>query len=155
MILVVGMVTSAAALWHERKRAGDAVALSGYIGNDSEFDKAIAEFAIACSDHTERDWRTFLDAIKAGRSSDDMFAAAARALAGVSPALRDPKASLLPTVQDLRSVAVTVAAAIASQARAEGPCQPFDDTALNGLIAQKMCEPLCRPYCRKRKDAHG
>jgi uncharacterized protein (DUF2252 family) len=48
-------------------RAGDAVALSGYMGDDSEFDKAIAEFAMAYADQTERDWRAFLDAIKTGR----------------------------------------------------------------------------------------
>ena len=48
-------------------RAGDAVAISAYIGDGNEFDKAIAEFAIAYADQTERDWRTFLDAIKAGR----------------------------------------------------------------------------------------
>ncbi|MBV8132403.1 MAG: DUF2252 domain-containing protein [Alphaproteobacteria bacterium] len=50
-------------------RAGDAVALSGYMGDDSEFDKAIAEFALAYADQTERDWRALLDAIKAGRIS--------------------------------------------------------------------------------------
>jgi len=50
-------------------RAGDAVALSGYIGDDSDFDKAIAEFAMAYADQTEHDWRTFVDAIKAGRIS--------------------------------------------------------------------------------------
>src|SRR6266478_5504665 len=48
-------------------RAGDAVALSGYMGDDSEFDKAIAEFAIAYADQTEHDWRALLEAIKAGR----------------------------------------------------------------------------------------
>jgi hypothetical protein len=38
-------------------RSGDAVALSGYMGDDSEFDKAIAEFAMAYADQTKRDWR--------------------------------------------------------------------------------------------------
>ena len=50
-------------------RAGDAVALSAYIGDDSEFDKAIAQFAMAYADQTERDWSAFLNAIKAGRIS--------------------------------------------------------------------------------------
>src|SRR6516225_2440998 len=50
-------------------RAGDAIALSGYMGEDSEFDKAIAEFALAYADQTEHDWRALLDAIKAGRIS--------------------------------------------------------------------------------------
>jgi uncharacterized protein (DUF2252 family) len=48
-------------------RSGDAVAPSGYMGDDSEFDKAIAEFAVAYTDQTARDWRALLDAIKAGR----------------------------------------------------------------------------------------
>jgi uncharacterized protein (DUF2252 family) len=48
-------------------RAGDAVALSGYMGDDSEFDKAIAEFAMAYAEQTERDWRAFREAIKVGR----------------------------------------------------------------------------------------
>jgi uncharacterized protein (DUF2252 family) len=48
-------------------RAGDAVVLSGYMGDDSGFDKAIAEFAMAYADQTERDWRALLGAIKAGR----------------------------------------------------------------------------------------
>jgi hypothetical protein len=37
------------------------------MGDDSEFDKAIAEFAMAYADQTKRDWRGLLDAIKAGR----------------------------------------------------------------------------------------
>jgi malate dehydrogenase (oxaloacetate-decarboxylating) len=92
-------------------------------------------------------------AVRARRVSDDMFAAAAKALAGVSPAIRGPKENLLPPVQDLRSVAVTVAAAVARQARAEGLCEPFDDRALDGLIAQKMWEPVYRPYYRKARGS--
>jgi hypothetical protein len=48
-------------------RAGDAVAISGYVGNGTEFDKAIAAFAMSYADQTEHDWRVFLDAIRAGR----------------------------------------------------------------------------------------
>jgi uncharacterized protein (DUF2252 family) len=50
-------------------RSGDALALSGYMGDDSDFDKAIAEFAMAYAGQTEHDWRALLDAIKAGRIS--------------------------------------------------------------------------------------
>jgi len=50
-------------------RAGDAVALSAYMGDDNEFDKAIALFAMAYADQTERDWRALLEAIAAGRIS--------------------------------------------------------------------------------------
>jgi malate dehydrogenase (oxaloacetate-decarboxylating) len=91
-------------------------------------------------------------AVRARRVSDDMFAAAAKALASVSPAARGPRENLLPPVHDLRSVAVTVAAAVARQARAEGLCEPFDDGALDGRIAQKMWEPVYRPYYRKAID---
>jgi malate dehydrogenase (oxaloacetate-decarboxylating) len=91
-------------------------------------------------------------AVRARRVSDEMFAAAAKALAGISPAARDPTANLLPPVHDLRSVAVTVAAAVARQARAEGLCEAFADSALDGLIARKMWEPVYRPYYRKGID---
>ncbi len=88
-------------------------------------------------------------AVKATRVSDGMFAAAARALAETSPALRDPSASLLPPVSELRAVAVVVARAVARQARDEGLCPEFDDAALPALIAAKMWEPVYRPYRRK------
>ena len=55
------------ALARAHARAGDAVAISVYIGDENEFDRAIAAFAMAYADQSDRDWRTFLDAIKAGR----------------------------------------------------------------------------------------
>jgi len=48
-------------------RSGDAVALSAYMGDDGEFDKAVAEFAMTYADQTDRDWRALLEAIDAGR----------------------------------------------------------------------------------------
>jgi uncharacterized protein (DUF2252 family) len=50
-------------------RAGDAVALSAYLGKDTEFDKAIAQFAIAYADQTKSDWHALLSAIEEGRIS--------------------------------------------------------------------------------------
>jgi uncharacterized protein (DUF2252 family) len=47
-------------------RSGDAAALSAYLGDSAEFDKAIAEFARAYADQTGQDWRALLDAIAAG-----------------------------------------------------------------------------------------
>ena len=41
--------------------------MSGYAGNGSSFDAAIAEFAVAYADQTEKDWNSFVTAIKAGR----------------------------------------------------------------------------------------
>ena len=57
------------ALARGHARAGDAVAISAYLGNETEFDKAIARFAAAYADQTEHDWRAFHDSIKAGRIS--------------------------------------------------------------------------------------
>ena len=48
-------------------RAGDPAMVSGYLGNGSAFEEAIAEFAVAYADQTEKDWNGFLAAIKAGR----------------------------------------------------------------------------------------
>jgi malate dehydrogenase (oxaloacetate-decarboxylating) len=88
-------------------------------------------------------------AVRARRVSEGMFTAAAKALAAISPAARDPRARLLPPVQQLRSVAVSVAVAVARQARAEQLCEAFDDAELDQLIARKMWEPVYRPYYRK------
>ena len=48
-------------------RAGDAIAISSYLGDGPEFDKAIAAFAMVYADQTGRDRGAFLDAIEAGR----------------------------------------------------------------------------------------
>jgi hypothetical protein len=51
------------------------VSLSGYIGDTTEFDKAIAEFARAYADQTEQDWRALLNAIAVGRIAAEPHAA--------------------------------------------------------------------------------
>ena len=56
-------------------RTGDAVAIAAYIGDGSDFDKAIAGFAMAYAEETERDWRAFTEAIAAGRISVEQPAA--------------------------------------------------------------------------------
>jgi malate dehydrogenase (oxaloacetate-decarboxylating) len=89
-------------------------------------------------------------AVKASRVTDAMFGAAAGALADISPAKHDPGANLLPHVDELRTVAIAVARAVALAAREEGVCPPFTDKALDGLIAAKMWAPVYRPYRRKR-----
>jgi malate dehydrogenase (oxaloacetate-decarboxylating) len=89
-------------------------------------------------------------AVRARRVTNAMFVAAAKAIADVSPALRDPQANLLPPVSELRAVAVDVAKAVARQARSEGHCEAFEDEALDALIARKMWEPVYRPYQRTR-----
>jgi len=48
-------------------RSGDAARISGYLGNSSTFDVAIAEFAVAYADQSARDHRALLAAIETGR----------------------------------------------------------------------------------------
>lgn len=55
------------ALARAHARAGDPVQIAGYLGSSATFDNAIVAFAQAYADQTERDYRTFLAAIKSGR----------------------------------------------------------------------------------------
>ena len=48
-------------------RSGDALAISAYLGENDEFDRAIAGFATAYADQSERDWRAFEAVIEVGR----------------------------------------------------------------------------------------
>jgi PhoPQ-activated pathogenicity-related protein len=41
--------------------------VSGYAGSGTAFEEAISEFAVAYGDQTEKDWSSFLAAIKDGR----------------------------------------------------------------------------------------
>ena len=48
-------------------RSGDRIAISAYLGKSDAFDNAIAEFAIAYADQTERDHQALAAAVKSGR----------------------------------------------------------------------------------------
>ncbi len=48
-------------------RSGDRIAISAYLGSADVFDQAVAEFAAAYADQTERDHQALLDAVAAGR----------------------------------------------------------------------------------------
>ncbi|MCI4680665.1 NAD-dependent malic enzyme [Rhodoblastus acidophilus] len=87
-------------------------------------------------------------AVGASRISDGMFMAAAKALAGISPARDNPKHNLLPPVSALRDVAVTVALAVALQAHKEGlaPNVPID--TIEARILARRWTPTYRPYRR-------
>jgi malate dehydrogenase (oxaloacetate-decarboxylating) len=87
-------------------------------------------------------------AVEARRISDGMFIAAAKALADLAPLTAEGRPRLLPPIAALREVAVVVARAVARQAKAEGLCDDFEESALDGLIAAKRWEPVYRPYHR-------
>jgi malate dehydrogenase (oxaloacetate-decarboxylating) len=67
-----------------------------------------------------------LFASKARRVTDKMMLAAAKALGNQSPALKDPAASLLPSVRTIRDVAREIAYAAAVEAKEEGLAPGFD-----------------------------
>jgi hypothetical protein len=48
-------------------RSCDPTIVSGYLGNGTQFDRAVGEFAEAYADQTERDHAAFDAAVKAGR----------------------------------------------------------------------------------------
>jgi malate dehydrogenase (oxaloacetate-decarboxylating) len=80
---------------------------------------------------------------RAGRISAGMFAAAASAVSSLVT-VRQPGASLLPHIDDLRSVSVTVAVAVAEAADAEGLARvKFGD------IVQQVQDAMWQPRYRR------
>jgi malate dehydrogenase (oxaloacetate-decarboxylating) len=87
-------------------------------------------------------------ATHAKRISDGMFMAAAKALAGLSPARNDPAANLLPRVTALREVAIAVAIAVGKQAHAEGLTAGVAADGIEDAVRAKMWMPRYHPYLR-------
>jgi malate dehydrogenase (oxaloacetate-decarboxylating) len=80
---------------------------------------------------------------RARRVSDGMFAAAASAVSSMVT-VRQPGASLLPHIDDLRSASATVAVAVAEAAAAEGLARvPLDD------IVQQVQDAMWQPEYRR------
>jgi malate dehydrogenase (oxaloacetate-decarboxylating) len=80
---------------------------------------------------------------KASRISDGMIAAAASAVSSLV-SVRQPGASLLPQMDDLRTVSLTVAVAVAETAEKEGiSCTPMDDIVQ--MVQDAMWQPEYRP----------
>ena len=80
---------------------------------------------------------------RAGRISDGMFAAAASAVSSLVT-VRQPGASLLPHIDDLRSVSMTVAVAVAEAADSEGLAKAkLDD------IVQQVQDAMWQPEYRR------
>jgi malate dehydrogenase (oxaloacetate-decarboxylating) len=85
-------------------------------------------------------------AVKAQRVTDAMFMAAAKALAGASPARTNPRSNLLPPVSQLREVALTVALAVAQQAHKEGLTEDIPTDRIESAIRAKIWTPRYLPY---------
>jgi malate dehydrogenase (oxaloacetate-decarboxylating) len=86
----------------------------------------------------------------ASRVTDEMFVAAARALAEKSPALSEPAASLFPPVKDVRKASRSVALAVASEALGAGVTRALKDDDLVSRIDAKMWTPGYARYRRVR-----
>ena len=80
-------------------------------------------------------------ASQAGRVSDKMMLAAAKALGDHSPALRDPSASLLPSVKNIRDVALEIAYAVALEAQQEGLAPGCEPEALRQEVIECRWTP--------------
>ena len=55
------------ALARAHARSGDAAMISGYLGSGPNFDEAIADFAVAYADQSERDHDALAAAVRAGK----------------------------------------------------------------------------------------
>ncbi len=87
-------------------------------------------------------------AVKARRISDDMFLAAAKVIAELSPARRDAGANLLPPLVDLRRISFEVALAVGRQAIAEGLAASLTEDEIVAAVRTKMWEPVYAHYRR-------
>jgi len=91
-------------------------------------------------------------AIGARRVTDQMFMAAAKALAAISPTHKDKSARLLPPVPELREVARAVAIAVAKQAVADGVAKAMSAKTIERRISATMWEPAYQPYKRVHRS---
>jgi malate dehydrogenase (oxaloacetate-decarboxylating) len=86
----------------------------------------------------------------ARRVTDPMMLAAARALAANSPALRDPSASLLPPLTDLRRVAAEIALAVGTQAQKDGMAAKLGEDELRQQVTAAQWTPEYPSYYDER-----
>ena len=60
------------ALARAHDKAGDAAMIAGYLGGIGHFDEAIGDYAVAYADQVERDYATFVKAVRKGRLKSDL-----------------------------------------------------------------------------------
>jgi malate dehydrogenase (oxaloacetate-decarboxylating) len=80
----------------------------------------------------------------ARRVTEPMMLAAARALGGHSPALKDPSASLLPPLKDTRRVAADIAVAVGIEAQKNGVAPKVSEGELRRRVQQTQWTPAYR-----------
>jgi malate dehydrogenase (oxaloacetate-decarboxylating) len=77
----------------------------------------------------------------ARRVTEPMLLAAARALAANSPALKDPSASLLPSLKDSRRVARDIAVAVGIEAQKQGLAPKTSEDELRQRVLEAQWKP--------------
>ena len=77
----------------------------------------------------------------ARRVTEPMMLAAARTLGGNSPALKDPSASLLPPLKELRRVAAEIAFAVGMEAQKEGLAAKITEDELRQRVLKTQWTP--------------
>ena len=60
------------ALARAHDKAGDAAMIAGYLGNIDHFDQAIGDYAVGYADQVERDFETFVQAVRNGQLKTDV-----------------------------------------------------------------------------------
>ena len=85
----------------------------------------------------------------ARRVTDEMFVVAAMALSDLSPALKDPTASLFPPLEEVRPVSRAVAIAVAAEAQREGLAEKTTLAELERRVDSHMWKPRYVRYRRK------
>jgi malate dehydrogenase (oxaloacetate-decarboxylating) len=86
-------------------------------------------------------------ASRARRITDAMLLAAARTLAANSPAVRDPSASLLPPLTDLRRVAGEIAVAVGIAAQKDGFAPQMSGDEVRARVTATQWTPDYPSYC--------
>lgn len=84
----------------------------------------------------------------ARRVTQAMMLAAARSLAGNSPALKDPSASLLPPLTDIRRVAAEIAIAVGIEAQQDGVAPNISAEELRRRVQKTQWIPSYPSYSR-------
>jgi malate dehydrogenase (oxaloacetate-decarboxylating) len=85
---------------------------------------------------------------RARHVTDGMIMAAAKALAGLSPARTDKSAPLLPPIAEARKTSLAVAEAVGTQAIADGVAEAVDEASLADSLRAYVWEPEYVPYER-------
>ena len=90
-------------------------------------------------------------AFGARRVNEPMMLAAARVLAANSPALKNPSASLLPPLADLRRVVAEIAFAVGIEAQKDGVAPKLSDDELRHRVLKTEWTPAYSNFT-ERKD---